>query len=140
MPSLSILQLQVFNSDLFAENWTAVAISAVVAALAIGGMFAASRMLSARRHSDVKLTPYECGIPPTSYNWSNINVRFYIFGILFLIFDVEAVFLFPWAVIFLQQKVTQDNPIPFYAMLMFIGVLFFAIIYAWKKGALEWQK
>ena len=140
MPSLSILQLQAFNSDLFAENWTAVAISAVVAALAIGGMFAASRVLSARRHSDVKLTPYECGIPPTSYIWSNINVRFYIFGILFLIFDVEAVFLFPWAVIFLQQKITQANSVPFYAMLMFIGVLFFAIIYAWRKGALEWQR
>ena len=125
---------------MFAENWTAVAISAVVAALAIGGMFAASRVLSARRHSDVKLTPYECGIPPTSYIWSNINVRFYIFGILFLIFDVEAVFLFPWAVIFLQQKITQANSVPFYAMLMFIGVLFFAIIYAWRKGALEWQR
>ncbi len=108
--------------------------------LAIGGMFAASRMLSSRRYSAVKLTPYECGIPPTDYNWSNINVRFYIFAILFLIFDVEAVFLFPWAVIFLQQKITEANSVPFYAMLMFLGVLFFAIVYAWKKGVLEWQK
>ena len=140
MPSLAILQLQAFNSDLFAENWTAVAISALLAALAIGGMFAASRFLSSRRQSAVKLTPYECGIPPTGYPWSNINVRFYIFAILFLIFDVEAVFLFPWAVIFLQQKITQDNAIPFYAMMMFLGVLFFAIVYAWRKGALEWQK
>ena len=140
MPSLLSLQLQAFNSDLFAENWTAVAISAVVVALAIGGMFAASRVLSSRRHSDVKLTPYECGIPPTRYTWSNINVRFYIFAILFLIFDVEAVFLFPWAVIFLQQKVNEANSIPFYAMLMFLGVLFFAIVYAWRKGVLEWQK
>ena len=140
MPSFPILQLQAFNSDLFAENWTAVAISAVVAALAIGGMFAASRLLSSRRHSDVKLTPYECGIPPTEYIWSNINVRFYIFAILFLIFDVEAVFLFPWAVIFLQQKITEANSVPFYAMLLFLGVLFFAIVYAWKKGALEWQR
>ena len=140
MPSLLSLQLQAFNSNLFAENWTAVAISAVVATLAIGGMFGASRMLSSRRHSDVKLTTYECGIPPTPYTWSNINVRFYIFAILFLIFDVEAVFLFPWAVIFLQQKVVEGNSIPFYAMLMFLGVLFFAIVYAWKKGVLEWQK
>ena len=72
--------------------------------------------------------------------WSNINVRFYIFAILFLIFDVEAVFLFPWAVIFMQEKVNQANVLPFYAMMMFLGVLFFAIIYAWKKGVLEWQK
>ena len=134
------LMLQAFNADLFAENWTAVGISAIVATLAIGGMFAASRVLSSRRYSAIKLTPYECGVPPTSYTWSNINVRFYIFAILFLIFDVEAVFLFPWAVIFLEQKVTAGNVIPFYAMMMFLGVLSFAIVYAWKKGVLEWQK
>ncbi|HAA96147.1 MAG: NADH-quinone oxidoreductase subunit A [SAR202 cluster bacterium] len=132
--------LQAFSPDLFVENWTAVAISAIVATLAIGGMFTASRVLSARRQSDEKLTTYECGIPPTPYSWSNINVRFYIFAILFLIFDVEAVFLFPWAVIFMQEKITQANSLPFYAMMMFLGVLFFAIVYAWKKGVLEWQK
>ena len=132
--------LQTFSPELFTQNWTAVAISAVVATMAIGGMFAASRLLSARRHSDAKLTTYECGIPPTPYSWSNINVRFYIFAILFLIFDLEAVFLFPWAVIFMQEKVNQANSLPFYAMMMFLGVLFFAIVYAWKKGVLEWQK
>ena len=131
--------LQTFSPELFTQNWTAVAISAVVATLAIGGMFSASRFLSARRHSDAKLTTYECGIPPTPYTWSNINVRFYIFAILFLIFDVEAVFLFPWAVIFMQEK-DQANALPFYAMMMFLGVLFFAIVYAWKKGVLEWEK
>ena len=131
---------QAFSPELFTQNWTAVAISAVVATMAIGGMFSASRMLSARRHSDAKLSTYECGIPPTPYAWSNINVRFYIFAILFLIFDVEAVFLFPWAVIFMQEKINHANVLPFYAMMMFLGVLFFAIIYAWKKGVLEWQK
>ncbi len=114
--------------------------SGLVAAVAIAGMFAASQILSARRRSAVKLTPYECGIPPTQYHWSNINVRFYIFAILFLIFDVEAVFLFPWAVIFIEQKVVEGNAIPFYAMMLFLGVLFFAIVYAWRKGVLEWQK
>ena len=140
MPFVPDFLLQGFNADLFAENWTAVAISGLVALLAIGGMFFTSRVMSSRRHSDVKLTPYECGIPATPYTWSNINVRFYIFAILFLIFDVEAVFLFPWAVIFVQQKVEQSNSIPFYAMLLFLGVLSFAIVYAWIKGVLEWQK
>lgn len=139
MPAPSIIRLQALTPD-FAENWTAVAISGVVAALAIGAMFGASRLLSARRRSELKLTPYECGIPPTKYTWSNINVRFYIFAILFLIFDVEAVFLFPWAVVFMEQKISQANSVPFYAMLLFLSVLFFAIIYAWKKGVLEWQK
>ena len=134
------MTLETFSVELFTQNWTAVALSAVVAAMAIGGMFTASRILSARRHSDARLTTYECGIPPTSYTWSNINVRFYIFAILFLIFDVEAVFLFPWAVIFMQEKINQANVLPFHAMMMFLGVLFFAIIYAWRKGVLEWQK
>ncbi|MEE8466688.1 MAG: NADH-quinone oxidoreductase subunit A [Dehalococcoidia bacterium] len=137
---LPTIMVPEFSPELFTQNWTAVAISAVVAAMAIGGMFAASRMLSARRYSEAKLTTYECGIPPTPYAWSNINVRFYIFAILFLIFDVEAVFLFPWAVIFMQEKINESNSLPFYAMMMFLGVLFFAIVYAWKKGVLEWQK
>jgi len=140
MSFIAGLNLQAFNPGLFAENWTAVALSAVVAAVAILGMFATSQLLSARRHSEVKLTTYECGIPVTSYSLSNINVRFYIFAILFLIFDVEAVFLFPWAVIFMEQKVVYNNVIPFYAMIMFLGVLFFAIVYAWRKGVLEWRK
>ncbi|PKB64819.1 MAG: hypothetical protein BZY80_01740 [SAR202 cluster bacterium Io17-Chloro-G2] len=132
--------LQAFDPGIFAANWTAVALSAVVAAIAILGMFATSRLISSRRHSEIKLSPYECGIPPTPYTWSNINVRFYIFAILFLIFDVEAVFLFPWAVIFMDQKLAESNAVPFYAMMLFLGVLFFAIVYAWKKGALEWQR
>jgi NADH-quinone oxidoreductase subunit A len=125
--------------NVFAANWIAVALSGVVAVLAIGGMFAASQLLSSRRRSEVKLTPYECGIPPTRYIWSNINVRFYIFAILFLIFDIEAVFLFPWTVIFLEQR-GLGNVVPFYAMLLFLGILFFAVIYSWKKGVLEWRK
>jgi NADH-quinone oxidoreductase subunit A len=139
MTPLIGVQLQAFDPNIFASNWTAVALSAVIGLLAIGGMFGASRLLSSRRHSDVKLTTYECGIPATPFAWSNINIRFYIFAILFLIFDVEAVFLFPWAVIFLEQR-DLGNAVPFYAMMLFLGVLFFALIYAWKKGVLEWQK
>ena len=125
--------------DAFALDWTVVALSAIVAFLAIGGMFATSRLLSSRRRSAAKLTTYECGIPATEYSWSNISLRFYIFAIMFLIFDVEAVFLFPWAVVFLEQD-ALGNPVPFYAMMLFLGVLFFALIYAWRKGVLEWQK
>ena len=125
--------------DKFTLDWTVVALSGIVAFLAIGGMFAASRLLSSRRRSEAKLTTYECGIPATEYSWSNISLRFYIFAIMFLIFDVEAVFLFPWAVVFLEQN-DLGNSVPFYAMMLFLGVLFFALIYAWRKGVLEWQK
>ena len=115
-------------------------IAIVIAVAAIGTMFAGSQLLSARRRSAVKLTTYECGIPPTPFAWSNINIRFYIFAILFLIFDVEAVFLFPWAVVFLQEKAVNGNEIPFYAMMLFLAMLFFAVIYGWRKGVLDWQK
>ena len=118
----------------FDFRWAAIVLSALIGFIAIALMFAASRFISSRRYSAVKLTPYECGIPPTPFRWSQINMRYYIFGILFLIFDVEAVFLFPWAVIFM------DNNVAFYAMMIFLAVLAFAILYGWRKGVLEWSK
>ena len=117
----------------FAINYTAVVIAAAVGFIGMGIMFAASRMLAPRKHSALKDMPYECGIPPAPYSWSQLHVRYYIFAILFLIFDVEAVFLFPWAVVFL----TSINAV-FYEMLIFIAILFFGIIYGWRKGVLQW--
>ena len=120
--------------ETLAENWIALLLAGIVAFGAIGLMFAASFLISSRRSSEIKSTPYECGIPPTPYAFSQINIRYYIFAILFLIFDVEAVFLFPWAVVFM------GNNIAFYAMMIFLAVLFFAVVYGWKKGVLEWRK
>ncbi len=119
----------------FDFRWAAVILSLIVGFLAIAGMFAASAFISSRRKSAVKLTPYECGIPAAPFRWSQINLRYYVFAILFLIFDVEAVFLFPWAVVFLDV-----SDVAFYAMLIFLGVLGFAILYGWRKGVLEWSR
>ena len=105
----------------FANIWSTVLLAGGVGTLAILLMFGTAMFLSARRTSARKLTTYECGIEPAPYTWSQINVRYYIFAILFLIFDVEAVFLFPWAVIFL------GNNVAFYAMALFLGVLLFAV-------------
>ena len=118
----------------YAINWAAVVLAGVVGVAAMGIMFAASFLLAPRRRSQDKALPYECGIQPAPYSWSQIHVRYYIFGILFLIFDVEAVFLFPWAVIFLES-----TPAVFYEMLIFIGILLFGILYGWRKGALQWR-
>lgn len=120
----------------YAVNWTAVALAFAVGVAAMGGMLAASALLSPRRPSEAKATAYESGIPPTPLNWTQFNVRYYIFAILFLIFDVEAVFLFPWALVF------ADAGIPgyvFYAMMLFIAVLLLGVAYAWRKGALRWR-
>lgn len=115
------------------ENWMALVLAGVVAFVAMGIMFAASFIISSKRPSAIKETPYECGIPPAPYTFSQINIRYYIFAILFLIFDVEAVFLFPWAIVFM------GNSVAFYAMMIFLAVLFVAIVYGWRKGVLEWR-
>jgi len=115
------------------ENWMALVLAGVVAFVAMGIMFAASFIISSKRPSAIKETPYECGIPPAPYTFSQINIRYYIFAILFLIFDVEAVFLFPWAIVFM------GNSVAFYAMMIFLAVLSVAIVYGWRKGVLEWR-
>ena len=118
----------------FAANYAAVVIAGIVGFVGMGIMFAASFLLSPKKQSPIKDMPYECGIPPAPYSWSQLHMRYYIFAILFLIFDVEAVFLFPWAVVFL----TSIDAV-FYEMLIFIGILFFGIVYSWKKGVLQWN-
>ncbi len=118
----------------YVVNWTAVLIVAVVGAGAVIAMFAASYLLAPKRPSALKDMPYECGIEPAPFRWSQIQIRYYVFAILFLIFDVEAVFLFPWAVVFLNTI-----PAVFYEMLIFIAILFFGVVYGWRKGVLHWR-
>lgn len=118
----------------YALNWFAVILVAMVGMAAIGGMFLGNYLLAPKRPSAVKSSPYECGIEPAPFRWSQINIRYYVFAMMFLIFDVEAVFLFPWAIIFLKS-----SPAVFYEMLIFIGILFFGVVYGWRKGVLQWK-
>lgn len=115
-------------------DWITVLLVAVVGLVAVGGMFLTSYLVAPKRPSEAKDTPYECGIPPEPFAWSQIHIRYYVFAILFIIFDVEAVFLFPWAVVFLKTI-----PAVFYEMLIFIGILFFGVVYGWRKGVLQWR-
>jgi NADH:ubiquinone oxidoreductase subunit 3 (subunit A) len=119
----------------YAVNWTAIVLAVGVGFFGMAAMFAANLALAPRRRTAAKDIPYESGIPPTPYKWSQLNVRYYVFAILFLVFDVEAVFLFPWAVVFLK-----DVPAAvFYEMLIFIAVLLLGVGYAWRKGVLQWR-
>ena len=118
----------------FEVNWSVVLLVGAVGFAAILGMFVASFMLAPKRPSAIKGLPYECGLPPAPYPWAQIQIRYYVFAILFLVFDVEAVFLFPWAVVFLKS-----TPAVFYEMLIFIAILFFGVLYAWRKGVLHWR-
>jgi NADH:ubiquinone oxidoreductase subunit 3 (subunit A) len=87
------------------------------------------------RHSEEKLTTYECGENPTGSAWVQFNIRFYVFALIFIIFDVEAVFLLPWAVVFRQL-----GPLAFVEGLVFIAILVVALAYVWRKGDLEWVR
>ncbi len=118
----------------YAVNWAAVVIAAAVGVAGMGAMLLGSFLLAPRRPSEAKAIAYESGIKPTPLAWTQFTVRYYIFAILFLIFDVEAVFLFPWALVFLDTATYV-----FYAMIMFIGILLFGVAYAWRKGVLEWR-
>ena len=128
------------------DTWIAILIATAFGVISILGMFIASFILSPKKKSIDKLITYENGIRPTPFSWSQIHVRYYIFGILFLIFDVEAVFIFPWAAVFNEIKENVDGQftvalanLVFYEMMIFIGILILGIVYAWKKGVLQWK-
>lgn len=106
--------------------------------LPIGIVFAAlpivaSLFLAPRRPNLAKSETYECGIETVGETWVQFRVQYYIFALIFVIFDIEAVFLFPWAVAY--------NQLPLYMVLegvLFILILGAGLVYAWRKGALEW--
>jgi NADH-quinone oxidoreductase subunit A len=89
------------------------------------------------RYSEEKLTTYECGENPTGSAWIQFNIRFYVFALIFLVFDVEAVFLLPWAVVFREP---QFGRLAFLEGLVFIAILAVALTYVWRKGDLEWVR
>jgi NADH-quinone oxidoreductase subunit A len=92
-----------------------------------------SSLLHSEKYNQVKLEPYECGIEPTTDARDRYSIRYYLVAMLFVIFDVETVFMFPWAVIF-------DELLLFglIEMVIFIFILVVGYYYAWRKGALEW--
>ncbi|MBX6369240.1 MAG: NADH-quinone oxidoreductase subunit A [Rhodospirillales bacterium] len=104
----------------------AVALAAVIVA--------ASLVLARQRPDSEKLSPYECGFEPFADARSKFDVRFYLVAILFIIFDLEVAFLFPWAV-----SLGQIGLFGFWSMMVFLLVLTVGFIYEWKKGALEWE-
>jgi NADH-quinone oxidoreductase subunit A len=90
------------------------------------------------RRNRAKDIPYECGMVPVGPGGTRFSVKFYLVAMLFILFDIEVVFLYPWAVVYREMLVTHANLI-FGAMLTFLGVLFVGYLYALKKGAFDWK-
>jgi len=107
--------------------------------LFVGGHFL-SVVLSPKKPSHLKQTPYECGEQPVGSAWSAFNVRFYVVGLIFIIFDVESVLMFPVAAIFRELNDMGEGAYALIIFLSFISVLLEGIAYCWKKGDLDWVK
>lgn len=111
----------------------------IVIALAVGFLclftgVLISRLLSPHNPTPLKLEPYECGEPTVGPARVRLRTMFYLFALVFVIFDVEVIFLFPWAVAFRELGLFA-----FLEMLAFIGILLLGLAYAWRKGALTWR-
>ena len=106
-------------------------------------LFAASTLVvSAITSQKAKTNPakddaYECGLPPITKSYTRFSVKFYLVAMLFILFDVEVVFLYPWAVVY--KEMIQEGLTIFFSMLTFLGVLFLGFLYALKKGAFDWK-
>lgn len=110
-----------------------VLICAVTGVMLVPAGLLAARMIAPHRPGGVKQTPYECGEKTIGSSWVQFNIGYYLFALLFLVFDVEAAFLFPWATIFRELGV-----IGLIEVGIFILVLILGLVYVWKKGLLEW--
>ena len=114
-------------------QYVTIGIFALVGIVLVFGTLALARLVRPTVAYPEKYTTYESGIDPIGRGWAQTNVRYYIFALLFVVFDVEAVFLFSWAVVF-ERLGTQA----FVEMVIFIAILAFALLYAIKKKVLEW--
>ncbi len=116
------------------ENYLPVLIFLIVGILVGAGPIAIGFLLGPHRPDSEKLSPYECGFEAFEDSRMKFDVRYYLVAILFIIFDLEIAFLFPWAIV-----LDQVGLFGFGAMALFLGILVIGFIYEWKKGALEWE-
>ena len=115
-------------------NFTMLITVLVTAITLVAGAYVVAKLIGPRSYNAVKGEPFECGIPTRGTSWIPINVGYYLFAILFLMFDVETLFLYPWAI-----EVKNFGAAALLSIGFFLLVLVFGLAYAWRKGALEWK-
>src|ERR1019366_3648393 len=118
----------------YPETYFPVLVQTVLAVLVAGALITLSFVLGKRVKDRVKDSPYECGIAPTGSARERFSVKFYLVAIVFILFDIEAVFLYPWAVVYRELKMFA-----FVEMLLFVVLIVCGFFYVWKKGALDWS-
>lgn len=123
----------------------------IILLFAIGGLIGVAaplllgKLIRPNRPNEEKNTSYECGEDPTGSAWGKFNIRFYVIALIFILFETELVFLFPWAIVFGDQDMIEATngvwgKFAFVEMLIFIVILVLGLAYVWAKGFLEWDK
>ena len=119
----------------YPEIYFPILLQAILAVAIAGGALAASHVLGHRVQNAAKDLPYECGMTPVGDARGRFSVRFYLVAMLFILFDVEIVFLYPWAVVFRDLKIYG-----FLSMLIYMVLILAGFFFLWKKGALDWTR
>jgi NADH-quinone oxidoreductase subunit A len=115
------------------QDWLFIGVFLVLAPVFPAAALLIPRLIAPRKPNKIKLQTYECGIETVGDSWVQFRVQYYVFGLVFLIFDIEAVFLYPWAAAF--------DLLPLFAVLegiLFILILIAGLVWAWRKGVLQW--
>lgn len=118
----------------YAETWFPVLIQIVIAIGVAGAMVGLSALLGKKVRDPVKSMPYESGMNPIGNARERFSVKFYLVAMVFIVFDIEAIFLYPWAVVYRELKLFA-----FFEMLLFIALVLCGFFYIWKKGVLNWS-
>ncbi len=118
----------------YLESYLPVLMHAIIVMVIAGAMVGLSSLIGRHVRNRSKSMPYESGITPVGNTWQPFTVKFYLVAMMFILFDVEAVFLYPWAVIFRELKMFG-----FVEMVIYMAVIFAGFFYIWKKGVLDWS-
>jgi NADH-quinone oxidoreductase subunit A len=123
------------------EAYLPLLIHLLIAGVLAGALILVSTFIGWRRPNKAKQQPYECGVTPTGDAREPFSVKFYLVAMVFILFDVEAIFLYPWAYIFKDlASNSQTRVFGFVEMMFYVAILLVGYIYLWKKGALDWHK
>jgi NADH-quinone oxidoreductase subunit A len=118
----------------YAQVYFPILLQVLIAMAIAGGMIGAAALLGRRVHNPVKDQPYECGVDPQGSTRERFSVKFYLVAMIFILFDIETVFLYPWAVVYRELKLFA-----FFEMFLFVALILSGFFYIWKKGALAWS-
>ncbi|PJN24421.1 NADH-quinone oxidoreductase subunit A [Kitasatospora sp. CB02891] len=117
------------------DAYAAIGLLVVIGVLFVTVAFTANRLLRPVVDTPEKLLAYECGVDPVGEGWAHTQIRYYVYAFLYVIFAVDAIYLFPWATVFAAAGFGAATLVE---MFVFIGFLAVGLLYAWKKGVLEW--